>query len=268
MTNPASLAAAISARADFGDAFAVDVLQVEARVEGQRGEDGRLGRGVKASDVGGGIRLGVAKALGLGEGIGELRTGGIHLVKDEVGGAVDDAEDPGDAVAGEAVADGAQDGDGAGHGCFVGQLDAGLVCRLVERGAVLGQQGLVSGDHAGAVLDGGEDQGAGRFDAAHQFDDEVGILDQGVGVGGEEFPRQLNVAGRIDGAHGDAGQFQAGSGAGGQRFGVLNQNPRHLGPNVATAQQGYLQGSQFSHSDSHVAVQQILFGFPADNQPC
>ena len=54
---------------------------------------------------------------------------------------------------------------------------------------------------------------------------------------------------------------------GGQGLGVVNQNPRNLGPDVATAQQGHFQGSQFSHSDSHVAVEQILFGFPADNQP-
>ncbi len=126
---------------------------------------------------------------------------------------------------------------------------------------------LLPGDHAGAVLHGGEDQRTGRLDAAHQLDDEVGVLDQGVGVGGEQLARQLDVTLRVDGAHGDAGQLQAGAGAGRQRVGVVNQNPRHLGPNVATAQQGHFQGSQFSHSDSHVAVQQILFGFPADNQP-
>ena len=50
-------------------------------------------------------------------------------------------------------------------------------------------------------------------------------------------------------------------------LGVVKENPRNLGPDVATAQQGYFQGSQFSHSDSHVAVEQIFFGFPADNEP-
>ena len=49
--------------------------------------------------------------------------------------------------------------------------------------------------------------------------------------------------------------------------GVVDENPRNLGPDVATAQQGHFQGSQFGHSDSHVAVEQILFGFPADNEP-
>ena len=115
----------------------MDVLQVEARVEGQRRQDRGLGGGVVAFDVGRGVGLGVAEALGLGEGVGELRAGGVHLVQDEVGGAVDDAQHAGDAVAGQAVADGPQDGDGAGHGGLVGQLDAGLVRLFVEGGAVL-----------------------------------------------------------------------------------------------------------------------------------
>ena len=267
MTKPASFAAAMSAARDGADALAVHVFQGETGVEGQRGEDGGLGGGVVAFDVGGGVGFGVAEALGLGQGVGELRAGGVHLVQDEVGGAVDDAQHAGDPVAGEAVADGAQDGDGAGHGGLVGQLDAGLVRLLVEGRAVLGQQRLVAGDHAGAVPHRGQDQGPGRLDPAHQLDDEVGVLDQGLGVGGEQLARQFDVARGVDVAHGDAAQLQAGAGAGGQHVGVVKENPRHLGPDVATAQQGHFQGSQFGHSDSHVAVQQIFFGFPADNQP-
>ena len=114
---------------------------------------------------------------------------------------------------------------------------------------------------------GGEDQGPGRLDAAHEFDDEVGVLDEGLGVGGEQLLRQLDVALGVEVAHGDAGQLQPGAGARGQGVGVVNENPRNLGPNVATAQQGHFQGSQFGHSDSHVAVEQIFFGFPADNEP-
>ena len=123
--------------ADGGDALAVDVFQGEAGVEGQRRQDRGLGGGVVALDVGRRVGLRVAEALGLGEGVGELGAGGVHLVQDEVGGAVDDAQHPGDPVAGQAVADGAQDGDGPGHGGLVGQLDAGLVRLFVERRAVL-----------------------------------------------------------------------------------------------------------------------------------
>ena len=93
-----------------------------------------------------------------------------------------------------------------------------------------------------------EDQRAGRLDAAHELDHQVGVLDQGVGVGGEQFLRQVDIPLGIDVAHGDAGELQAGTGTGGKGVGVVNENPRNLGPNVATAQQGHFQGSQFSHS--------------------
>ena len=252
---------------DGTDALAVHIVQGKAGVEGQRGKDRGLGGGVVAFDVGGGVGFRVAQALGLGQGVGELRPGGIHLVQDEVGGAVDDAEHPGDPVAGEAVPDGPQDGDRAGDGGLVGQLHAGLVRFLVEGGSVLGYERLVAGDHAGTVPHGGQDQGAGGFDPAHQLDHQVGVLDQGLGVGGEQLPRQLDLAGGVDVADGDAGQLQAGAGARRQHVGVVKENPRNLGPDVATAQQGYFQGSQFGHSDSHVAVEQIFFGFPADNEP-
>ena len=87
------------------------------------------------------------------------------------------------------------------------------------------------------------------------------------GVGGEQLLRQFDLALGVEVAHGDAAQFQPGAGARGQGVGVVNENPRNLGPDVATAQQGHFQGSQFGHSDSHVAVEQIFFGFPADNEP-
>ena len=102
-------------------------------MEGQGGKDRGLGGGVVALHVGRGIGFGVAQALRLGQGVGELRAGGVHLVEDEVGGAVDDAEHPGDPVAGEAVADRPQDRDGAGDGGLVGELHAGLVRFLVQR---------------------------------------------------------------------------------------------------------------------------------------
>ena len=58
---------------DGADALAVDVLQGEPGVEGQRGEDGGLGGSVVAFDVGGRVGFRVAQALGLGQRVGELR---------------------------------------------------------------------------------------------------------------------------------------------------------------------------------------------------
>jgi hypothetical protein len=86
---------------DRGDALAVHVAGGDAGVEGEAGEDRGLRRGVEALDVRGGVGLGVPERLGLLERLGEAHPGRVHLVEDEVGRAVDDAEHPAHPVAGE-----------------------------------------------------------------------------------------------------------------------------------------------------------------------
>ena len=65
----------------------------------------------------------------------------------------------------------------------------GGVGRLVQLGAVVGQQRLVGGDHAGAAAQRGQQQRPGRFDAADHLDDDVDVVpgDQPRGVGGEQL---------------------------------------------------------------------------------
>ena len=154
----------------------MDVGGGDPGVEGQRGQDRGLGGGVEALDVGGRVGLGVPELLGLLERLGEAGAGGVHLVEDEVGGAVDDAEHPGDLVAGERLAQRAQDRDRAGDGGLVVEVAAGLLGGLEEGRAVLGEQRLVGGDHRGAVLERGQDQRAGRLDAADHLDDQVDVV--------------------------------------------------------------------------------------------
>ena len=55
------------------DALAVHVAGDDARAERDRRDDRGLGRGVEALDVGGGVALGVAELLRLGERVGERR---------------------------------------------------------------------------------------------------------------------------------------------------------------------------------------------------
>ena len=78
---------------DLLDPLVADLVEVHRRVERQPGEDRHLGRGVAAVDVLGGVGLGVAEPLGLGQRVVERHPGARHLGEDEVGGAVDDPVD-------------------------------------------------------------------------------------------------------------------------------------------------------------------------------
>jgi hypothetical protein len=55
----------MSAGVIFGDALVVHVARDDLRPEGDRGDDRRLGPGVEALDVRGGVALGVPEALRL-----------------------------------------------------------------------------------------------------------------------------------------------------------------------------------------------------------
>jgi hypothetical protein len=171
----------------------------------------------------------------------------VHPVEDEVGGAVHDAEDAVDPVAGEAVTQGAHDRDGAGDGGLVVQLGAHLVRGLEQFGAVLGEQRLVGGDDVGAGVDGLQDVAACRFDAADQLDHDVGAEDQRVGVGGEEFLGQIDRARSVEVAHQDADEFQARAHPVGEFVAVVEQQARHLGSDRTTAEQGDAQIAVFDH---------------------
>src|SRR3546814_17042353 len=100
--------------------------EIDLAAEGQRGENGKLVRGVDAVDVEAGVRLRVAEPLRLGQhalevlsGGGRLRGGGTVLVaghagQDVVAGAVEDAVDAVAAVGGEAPSQALDAGNSAG----------------------------------------------------------------------------------------------------------------------------------------------------------
>ena len=214
---------------DLGHALAVDVVEAHARVEGDPGEDGGLGGGVEALDVGGRVGLGVPEGGGLVEGLLVAGARGVHLVEDEVGGAVDDAEHAVDLVAGEGLAQRPDQRDGAGDGGLVVEVLAVLLGGRVQGGAVLGEQRLVGGDDGGAVLEGGGDERAGGLDAADDLDDDVDVaaFDQGGGVGGDEGG--VDALAHLGGpADGDARELDGGPDAGGEVVGVRRHDARHL----------------------------------------
>ena len=217
-------------------------------MEGEGGDDGGLGGGVQAVDVGGGVGLGVAELLGGGQGGLEGQALGAHLVEDVVGGAVDDAEHAGDAVAGHRLAQRVDDRDGTGDGGLVVEVGAGRGSSRVELGAVGGDEGLVAGDDAGPGLEGRQDERSGRLDPADELDDQIVPGGDGGGVIGEEVPGHRGASWCVDVAHGDARDLKARTGAGGEVIGLLGEQTNHLaadGPGAEDADgEGALGGGR------------------------
>ena len=211
-------------------------------MEGERGDDGSLGRGVQTVDVGGRVRLGVAQLLGRGQGLVEAEPLGAHLVQDVVGGAVDDAEDAGDQVAGHGLTQCVDHGDGSGYGRLVVEVDLRRRGRRVELGTVGGDQGLVPRDDGGPGPEGRQDERAGRLDATDQLDDQVVGGGHARRVIGQQLTRDRLVAWRARVPHGYARHLQPGSRAGGELLGLLQQEADHLGAHRAATEHSHAQG--------------------------
>ena len=196
----------------------------------ETGEDRGFLRRVISADVGGGVGLGVAQRRRLGEGSFQREVLGIHLVEDEVRGAVHDAHDPLHAVTGEAVAQRANDRDRTGDRCLVVHLRTHLIGGVEDHGAVSGEERLIGGHDVGARVNRFEEVAACRLDAAHQLDDDVGTENQCLRVGGEQLDGQVDVAGRINVAHRDANELERCASAVSQFVAVLQEQRRYLAP--------------------------------------
>ena len=103
----------------------------------------------------------------------------------------------------------------------------------------LGQQRLVGGHHRLPVFDRSQDRLAGRFDRAHQLDDDVDVVtgDQFLDVLGEHFHRHAPVVG--DPADPDTTQLQRRADARGEVGCALLDDAHDLAAHVAQAQYRY-----------------------------
>ena len=114
--------------------------------EADGGQDGGLGGGVEALDVGRRVELGEPERLGLGQGVGVGRARLGHAGEDVVGRAVDDAHHPVDPVAGERLPQRPEERDAPADRRLEQQVDVGGDGRLEQLGADVGQQLLVGAD--------------------------------------------------------------------------------------------------------------------------
>ena len=131
---------------------------------------------------------------------------------------------------------------------LVVELRADLLGGVEELGAVGGEQRLVGGDDVGAGVDRLQRGTARRLDAAHELDDDVGAEDERLGVGREQLARDVGVARRVEVAHGDADELEAGARAAGELVAVLEQQRGDLGADGAGAEEGDAQVAVFDHA--------------------
>ena len=160
---------------DAADALGVDIGGNDALAKRQRRQDRQLRARVEAVDVGGGIGFGVAGLLRFGEHLFEARAALLDLRQDVVAGAVQNAVERGDAIAGDAFAQNRVNGDAAGDAGLHRQIDAAAMAWSHNSAPAERHQFLVGGDDGFAPRRCGFDDLARDRGAAHQLRDDLDI---------------------------------------------------------------------------------------------
>ena len=230
---------------DGGDALGVHIINSELRVERQRSNNRSLRRGVVSLNVSSRVSLRIAQFLSLSQCIREGSAGGIHLVKNVVGGAVHDAQNAGHAVTSQGVAQGAQNRNRTRNSSLVGELSTGLISGSLQLHTVLSQQRLVTGDHRLTRIQSTQNASASRLNTAGQLDDHIRRVNQGFSVGGVQRGVRIPVAGCISIAHSNTDQFHGRTNALFKDGVILDQDTSSLGTDITGTKQCYFD--LFSH---------------------
>ena len=181
---------------DVADALGVDIVELHAAVKGDRCQDGDLRSGVETVHVGGGVGLGEALRLSLGQRVLVGQAVVDHAREHVVGGAVHDAHDGGDLVADEGMLQRLDDGDAAADAGLEAHFQillSGKVHDLVAEG---GHERLVGSDHVLAGTQGAEHHVARGGGAADQLDDDIdlGVVDDVVEVLSEQVQHAARLS--------------------------------------------------------------------------
>ena len=257
------------------DPFAVHVAGHDLGAEGDGGEDRGFGGGVEPFDVGRRVTFGVAEALGFGQRFVERHPRLGHAGQHEVGGAVDDPGDAADPVAGQGLPQRPEQRDAAADRRLEEEVDAVGLGRLEQLPAEVGQQLLVGRDDRLAGGERGEDERAGRFDAADDLDDEVDgrVVHDLVGVMGETVGGEVDVAILGQVADGDLGHLDLDAGPGLDGVGVACRSgargPSRRGRSRAARPGPPRPGQRCSWRRTAsllLQAKQIVEGLPADHQ--
>ena len=156
------------------DALDGDRRWIDDSAKSKRGQDRELMRRVETADVEGGIGFRVTEPLRLAEALRESQTIRFHSCQDVVGGAVQDAIDALDGIAGQSLAQGFDDRNAARDRSLEGERDAFFLGERGEPHAVLGEQRLVCGDEGFARAERGfRRRKRGALLAPDQFDEKI-----------------------------------------------------------------------------------------------
>src|SRR5258708_6439230 len=133
--------------------MARDLLWLERLIENERGQDERFGERVIALDISGGISLGVALRLGLGQHL-VVRASTGHSGQDVVSSAVEDAAHALDAGPGHTLADRAEHRRTSHNGGFHAQLYTLLTSQREQIASGQRARPLVGGDYVHTHMQG------------------------------------------------------------------------------------------------------------------
>src|SRR5947208_1681271 len=242
---------------DVADPLGIDAAEIDRAAKGDAREDRELVRGIDTVDVEAWIGFGITELLRLGEDLGKFAAGLAHRRQDVVRGAVEDAVDARQAIAGEALAQRLYDRDAARHRSLESERDAGLLGLRGEPGAVLRHQRLVGGDDVLFMLERAvDDVERDALGAADQLDDDIDLR-----IGGHRrrilvpaSGRQIDAAVAPPVARRYRGDDDAASGAGRQELRLARQQLEGASTDRAEPSHGNFQGRLHENGPIRVII--------------
>ena len=139
---------------------------------------------IHALDVKRRVGFGKTKRCGLPQSRVKAHPCLLHVGQNEIRCAVHDAHHLIDAVGGQTLAQGFDDGDAHGHSAFISHDHTLGLCRCKNLAAVFSQQRFIGRDHMLTLCDGFEHQRFGQRHPAHDFHHHINVWvpHQGQGI--------------------------------------------------------------------------------------
>jgi hypothetical protein len=242
------------------DALRVDPVEIDRAAETDTSQDRQLVRGIDAVDVEARIGFGIAELLRFRQDLGEFVRALAHRRQDVVRGAVQDAVDALQPVAGETFSQPLDDRDAARDGGLECENESALLGPRSEPRPVMRHQCLVRRHDVLAMIEGGvEHLPCDAVGAADQLDDDVdlgiGRHRRGVLVPAHRREVGAPIAPAI--ACRDRADDDAAASALSQQVGLSVQQLEDAGPNSAETRDGDLEWRfHYSNPDAMCETQE------------